>query len=196
MKYLAFLLCLLCSGCSLFNIEKPEQRILLTAPHTLTTFTPKANSISLATLSINPILDSSSIVVISDNLLTKLKGAVWADNLPIMMQYILLNTLRKSTLFTSISTDSEGIIANYTIQNTLTDWCIIRNNKNDYGVRASLYTNIVQKHSNMIIAQHSWTFEQKLHKLSPYEIKNTFQALLDTIATQWLEWLNTTIQSS
>ena len=111
-----------------------------------------------------------------------------------MMQYILLNTLRKSMLFTSISTDSEGIIANYTIQNTLTDWYIIRKDKRDYAVRASLYTNVVQKHTNAIIAQHSWTFEQKLHALSTYEIKKTFQTLLDTITTQWLEWLNTTIQ--
>lgn len=194
MKYLAFLLCLLCSACSLFNIEKPEQRILLTVPNTLTTFTPKANSVSLATLSVNPVLDSSTVVVVSDNLLTKLKGAIWADNLSVMMQYILLNTLRKSMLFTSISTDSEGIIANYTIQNTLTDWYIIRKDKRDYAVRASLYTNVVQKHTNAIIAQHSWTFEQKLHAFSTYEIKKTFQTLLDTITTQWLEWLNTTIQ--
>ena len=199
MKYLARYIILIWSSllcaCSLFSVTSPEQRITLfpekfpkqDAP-------PITASIAFTNTTTNPFLNTNVIIIRNGNTLSRLKGAVWTDSIGSLINYTMLSALRSSSLFSSISTDADGIIALYTIQTSLTQWnIVVKDNK--YIVVGELYANILSKKKGKIFAQHAWTLEKEISDLTITTVSIAFQDILEEIIPEFIQWAEDVIEN-
>lgn len=182
------------SGCSLFSLNTPDQRIaLFSEAYPKSSGKPISISVALTNTTATPFLSTNAIIIRSGNLISKLKGAVWTDPIPSLINNTLLSTLRSSSRFTSISTDVDGIIAFYTIQTSLTQWNIeIRNGQ--YFVVGELYANIISKKNGTIFEQHRWLFEQKIPNLEIKTVSDAFESIMKKITPEFIEWAELSIE--
>ena len=189
-----FVSCYLCA-CSLFSVTSPEQRIMLfpevfpkpDAP-------PITASIAFTNTTTNPFLNTNVIIIRNGNTLSRLKGAVWTDSIASLINYTILSTLRSSSLFSSISTDADGIIALYTIQTSLAQWNIeVKDGK--YFVVGELYANILSKKKGEIFSQRRWIVDKEIPNLTITTVSNAFQSIAQEIIPEFIRWAETTIES-
>lgn len=186
--------CYLC-GCSLFSITKPEERITLFAQDFPKTGTSVITaSIAFTNTTANPFLNTNVIIIRNGNMLSKLKGAVWTDSIASLVNYTLLSALRSCSQFTSISTDSDGIIASYTVQTSLTQWNIeVQDSK--YYVVGELYANIVSKKKGKIFAQNTWSMREEIPNLDIHTVSTSFQHIIEEIIPAFIQWTEDVISS-
>lgn len=175
-------------ACSLFSINSPEERVTLFPEIFEKEESPSITaSIAFTNTTTNPFLNTNVIIIRDGNMLSRLKGAVWTDSIPSLINYIMLTALRSSSRFDSISTDVDGIIASYTIQTSLTQWNIeVRGDK--YVVIGELYANILSKKKGKIFAQQRWVSEKEIPNLTIATVSKAFQEVAQGIIPEFIHW--------
>jgi cholesterol transport system auxiliary component len=184
---------LMSAGCSILPPSSPQRVYQLpgaTTPSAQATIPSETMpSLRVSTPSSPMILASSRILVMNaPNELAAFKGVRWSDPMPRLFQQRLVNYLRDSNDWQSVSTDDAPVASNYQLILSLAQFHAVRMPKRAPGVEVRVNATLINRKENETIA--SQTFLETAHSDSASfdDLLTAYGRAANTIAAKISEW--------
>lgn len=193
LRLLAVFMCLPLAACTVLPKTPVSQVWLLPAqPGTPVSGQTINRSLRVVQPNTSQFINSSRIAVQpQDSEITVYSGSRWSDSVPVLVRNRLMQELRTSGRFLSVSSDDDNLQADFELGGDLSSFQgVYRGKKGE--VLIQFDAHLVQTSDRRVIASQRFVIRQPIDGSSMNEVVKAFGLASDRLAAEILRWLGNT----